>query len=100
LDPDADEMNAGPQTWAQDRSDRTILMPWVKFLWESYCQCLELLRTNSRVERLYHNIAQQAFKFCLKYQRKTEFRKLCDKLRNHLDLIVKQVSLCIAIFWK
>jgi len=75
---------------AQDRSDRTILMPWVKFLWESYCQCLELLRTNSRVERLYHNIAQQAFKFCLKYQRKTEFRKLCDKLRNHLDLIIKQ----------
>jgi len=76
---------------AQDRSDRTILMPWVKFLWESYCQCLELLRTNSRVERLYHDIAQQAFKFCLKYQRKTEFRKLCDKLRNHLDLIIKQV---------
>ena len=102
------------------RSDRTVLMPWVKFLWESYCQvkplvavkdglvrmmnsnvmnlkscgaeprdedffspqCLELLRTNSRVERLYHNIAQQAFKFCLKYQRKTEFRKLCDKLRS------------------
>ena len=53
---------------AQDRSDRKILMPWVKFLWESYCQCLELLRTNSRVERVYHDIAQQAFKFCLKYQ--------------------------------
>ena len=47
---------------AQDRSDRTILMPWVKFLWESYCQCLELLRTNVRVERLYHSIAIQAFK--------------------------------------
>ena len=53
---------------AQDRSDRKILMPWVKFLWESYCQCLELLRTNIRVERLYHDIAQQAFRFCLKYQ--------------------------------
>lgn len=77
---------------AQERSDRTVLMPWVKFLWESYCQCLELLRTNSRVERLYHNIAQQAFKFCLKYQRKTEFRKLCDKLRNHLDLIIKNAN--------
>eukprot|EP00088_Acartia_fossae_P002760 TRINITY_DN1113_c0_g1_i1.p1 TRINITY_DN1113_c0_g1~~TRINITY_DN1113_c0_g1_i1.p1 ORF type:complete len:1134 (-),score=468.42 TRINITY_DN1113_c0_g1_i1:209-3610(-) len=74
----------------QDRSDRTILMPWVKFLWESYCQCLELLRTNSRVERLYHSIAAQAFKFCSKYQRKAEFRKLCEKLRNHLDLITKQ----------
>ena len=82
---------------AQDRSDRKILMPWVKFLWESYCQCLELLRTNVRVERLYHDIAQQAFRFCLKYQRKTEFRKLCDKLRNHLDLILKQTPSPLTI---
>lgn len=37
-------------------------------------------------------MAQQAFKFCLKYQRKTEFRKLCDKLRNHLDLIIKNAN--------
>ena len=28
---------------AQNRSDKTIMMPWVKFLWESYCQCLELV---------------------------------------------------------
>ena len=33
--------------------DKTILMPW-----ESYSQCPELLRTNSRLERLYHNIVQ------------------------------------------
>lgn len=74
---------------AQDRSDRTILTPWVKFLWESYCQCLELLRTNAHVENLYHDIARMAFQFCLKYNRKTEFRKLCDKLRKHLDDICK-----------
>ena len=43
----------------QDRSDRTILTPWVKFLWESYRQCLELLKTNSRVESLYHDTARQ-----------------------------------------
>jgi len=69
----------------QDRSDRTILTPWVKFLWESYRQCLELLKTNSRVESLYHDTARQAFRFCVKYQRKTEFRKLCEILRKHLD---------------
>lgn len=74
---------------AQDRSDRTILTPWVKFLWESYCQCLELLRTNAHVETLYHDIARMAFQFCLKYNRKTEFRKLCDKLRKHLEDICK-----------
>ncbi|KFM57471.1 Eukaryotic translation initiation factor 3 subunit A, partial [Stegodyphus mimosarum] len=73
----------------QDRTDRVVLTPWVKFLWESYRQCLELLRNNSRVERLYHDIAQQAFRFCLNYNRKTEFRKLCDNLRAHLGHIHK-----------
>lgn len=82
---------------AQDRSDRTILTPWVKFLWESYRQCLELLRTNSRVERLYHDIAKQAFKFCEKYSRKTEFRKLCDNLRTHLSHIQKQQGSATAV---
>lgn len=74
---------------AQDRSDRTILLPWVKFLWESYCQCLELLRINSHCENLYHDIARMAFQFCLKYSCKMEFRKLCEKLRKHLDDICK-----------
>ena len=40
--------------FAHDRRDMTILMPWA-----SYCQCMELLRTNSRGERLYYDIAQQ-----------------------------------------
>ncbi|XP_055923013.1 eukaryotic translation initiation factor 3 subunit A [Eupeodes corollae] len=74
---------------AQDRSDRTILLPWVKFLWESYCQCLELLRLNTHCEILYHDIARMAFQFCLKYNRKSEFRRLCDKLRKHLEDVCK-----------
>ncbi|XP_064630088.1 eukaryotic translation initiation factor 3 subunit A-like [Lineus longissimus] len=81
----------------QDRTDRAILTPWVKFLWESYRQCLELLRNNNRVEKLYQDIAQQAFKFCLKYSRKTEFRKLCDNLRTHLGHIHKHQAQQTAI---
>lgn len=77
---------------AQDRSDRTILLPWVKFLWESYCQCLELLRVNAHCEALYHDIARMAFGFCLKYNRKMEFRKLCEKLRKHLEDICKSTN--------
>ncbi|ODM87118.1 Eukaryotic translation initiation factor 3 subunit A, partial [Orchesella cincta] len=42
----------------QERSGRTALIPWVKFLWESYTQCLDLLRNNPRLENLYHDIAQ------------------------------------------
>ena len=74
----------------QDRTDRVVLIPWVKFLWESYRQCLDLLKNNSRTERLYHDIAHQAFQFCIKYNRKTEFRKLCDNLHTHLDILKKQ----------
>ncbi|XP_038070964.1 eukaryotic translation initiation factor 3 subunit A-like [Patiria miniata] len=81
----------------QARTDRIMLIPWVKFLWESYRQCLDLLRNNNRVEKLYQDIAQDAFRFCQKYQRKTEFRKLCDNLRNHLGLIQKHQSQTTAI---
>ena len=80
---------------AQDRSDRKILMPWVKFLWESYCQCLELLRTNLRVERLYHDIAQQAFRFCLKYQVSSLTQRHSIVVTNncvHLTVDVTQIS--------
>lgn len=35
------------------------------------------------------NFILQAYQFCLKYNRKTEFRKLCDKLRKHLEDIGK-----------
>ena len=61
---------------AQDRSDRKILMPWVKFLWESYCQCLELLRTNVRVERLYHDIAQQVIRNKKRFRFSTDIPNL------------------------
>jgi translation initiation factor 3 subunit A len=75
---------------SQDRTDRVVLLPWVKFLWESYRQCLDLLKNNARTERLYHDIAHKAFQFCIKFNRKTEFRKLCDNLHAHLDILKKQ----------
>ncbi|KAG0037533.1 eukaryotic translation initiation factor 3 subunit A [Podila clonocystis] len=53
----------------KDRTDRAVVTPWLKFLWEAY--------------------PHQAFQFCLKYTRKTEFRRLCDLLRNHLQNIAK-----------
>jgi len=76
----------------QDRTDRLVLTPWLKFLWESYRQVLDLLRNNTRVEKLYHTVARKAFAFCKKYDRRTEFRKLCDNLRNHIKLSENRAS--------
>jgi len=60
-----------------------VLAPWLKFVWESYKQCLDLLKNNNRVEKIYQEVAQMGFHFCQKYNRRPEFRKLCDTIRTH-----------------
>ncbi|KAJ8570708.1 hypothetical protein K7X08_037680 [Anisodus acutangulus] len=68
----------------KDRSDRELVTPWFKFLWETYRTVLEILRNNSRLEALYAMTAHRAFQFCKQYKRTTEFRRLCEIIRNHL----------------
>nr|CAD2170560.1 unnamed protein product [Meloidogyne enterolobii] len=73
----------------QDRMDRTVLSPWLRFQWDTYRNCLDLLRNNVYVEQIYHNFARQSFAFCLRYKRRNEFRKLSDMLRLHLTQVQK-----------
>ena len=68
----------------KDRSDRELVTPWFKFLWETYRTVLEILRNNSKLETLYAMTAHRAFQFCKQYKRTTEFRRLCEIIRNHL----------------
>lgn len=73
----------------KDRTDREIVTPWLRFLWETYRTVLETLRNSAKLEPLYHETAQQAFNFCHRYERKNEFRRLSDILRTHLANIGK-----------
>lgn len=82
---------------SRDRTDRAIVTPWLKFLWETYRTVLDILKNNARLEVMYQSTAHQAFQFCLKYTRKTEFRRLCELLRNHLQNAAKYSSQMNAI---
>lgn len=80
---DAEEAGADASK-DKDRVERKIVTPWLRFAWEAYKTCLDVCKSNSRLEVIYHQVALQAFEFCTTHQRKSEFRRLTEQLRKDL----------------
>lgn len=72
-----------------DRSNKEFFLPWLKFVWEAYRTVLELLKNNNRLENAYCQTSLEAFQFCIKYDRKAEFKRLCELLKTHLFAMAK-----------
>ena len=81
---------------AKNQRDATLLLPALKFLWEIYRAVLDILRSNSKLEHVYHAAAMGALNFCQTYKRRTEFRRLCDMLRMHLGNLQKYGAINIS----
>lgn len=57
-----------------------------------YRTVLDILRNNAKLEHLYQSTAVRACQFCVRYERKQEFRRLCDLLRFHLQQVLKYTN--------
>ncbi|KAL3823877.1 hypothetical protein ACHAXA_005459 [Cyclostephanos tholiformis] len=78
--------------------ETAILFPAIKFLWEVYRAVLDILKSNSKLERLYHGCAISALRFCGEYRRRVEFRRLCDMMRMHLGNLARYGGVGVAKF--
>lgn len=81
-------LEAAGNALTKERIDRQQVVPWMRFLWEVYRVVLDIVKTHSKLEICYHSMAHRAFAFCVKYKRFTEFRRLCDMLRQHLSQLM------------
>ncbi|CAE8625115.1 unnamed protein product, partial [Polarella glacialis] len=77
-------------------SPETILLQvhtHFRFLWDSYKVILDVLKSNNRLEEVYHETSKHAFEFCKVNSRPQEFKRLCDILRkNYQDLFKRTGS--------
>ena len=73
----------------RERVERETLVPWLRFLHDAYRTVLDIVRNNNKLEHVYHNTCGRAYDFCIKYERKQEFRRICEFIRRHLVSIEK-----------
>ncbi|KII63200.1 Eukaryotic translation initiation factor 3 subunit A [Thelohanellus kitauei] len=85
------------ETTRQDRAEHHLLVPILKFTWEAFRNILDTCKNNRNFERVYSDVCRKAFSFLVKFERRTEFRKLCDVTRGHLNLIIKYTQHTMSI---
>lgn len=73
------------------KTEKEIIRSSLKGIWETYKIIIEIVSRNKKLEDLYTTISHKAFEFCKTYNRKTEFKRLCESMRLNLNNIIKSM---------
>lgn len=92
LSPEEVLMSAVTSDSSKDRTERALVVPWLRFMWEAYRQVLEVLKNARKLENVYHLTCVRCFQFCREHKRTNEFRRLCHMLRQHLESLARYQS--------
>eukprot|EP01124_Arcella_intermedia_P036218 TRINITY_DN944_c0_g1_i1.p1 TRINITY_DN944_c0_g1~~TRINITY_DN944_c0_g1_i1.p1 ORF type:complete len:1599 (-),score=476.58 TRINITY_DN944_c0_g1_i1:2-4798(-) len=71
-------------------AEKELAMPSIRFLWETYRTVLDVLRNDRK--GLYMETCKKAFEFCRSLKTTTQFKRLCDVLRVHLQMTPKSYA--------
>lgn len=67
----------------RDRTERTVLQPWLRFAWDVYVIIIRTVRAIVALERhLQDYVMQPALDFCKRYRRPGDFRRLSAEIEN------------------
>jgi len=64
----------------------------LRFLFNTYKQILDVFKSNAKSEKLYHQTIEKGLEFCVKYERVSEFKRLCDIIRNNYLNLFKRTT--------
>jgi translation initiation factor 3 subunit A len=60
----------------------------VRYILDAYKGIIETIRMNNKLEDFMVTICERLFDFCVKYKRKTEFKKICYDFNLFISKIV------------
>eukprot|EP00427_Karlodinium_veneficum_P025303 CAMPEP_0169102040 /NCGR_PEP_ID=MMETSP1015-20121227/21956_1 /TAXON_ID=342587 /ORGANISM="Karlodinium micrum, Strain CCMP2283" /LENGTH=1112 /DNA_ID=CAMNT_0009163117 /DNA_START=28 /DNA_END=3366 /DNA_ORIENTATION=+ len=75
----------------QQNEERDVVAHF-QFLWATYKAIMDVLKSHSRLEEVYHETVRKAFEFCRANDRPRDFKNLCGIVQKNYQDLFKQKS--------
>jgi len=74
------------------KTEKSIIRGALKNLWDAYKTVIEITSKNKKLEEMNTKAIEKAYEFCQKYNRRVEFKRLCEGVRASLTAIINSMT--------